>query len=457
MLDLGVSPAPAMRAHVRLGSESAPSPERDGVFLDGRLAELDLVAWLGRLHSLSAGKQSGESPRASGADAWFRGADLRIDRLALGGPRLTEVDLRLTPIDSGSSGTGWEVAVRANELAGEIEIPAADGVPVRVALERLDLLAVQDPPEQGVSEPSALPVEEPFSGLPSIDVRVARLSWGDALLGALQLDLRSDALGLRLPRIRLAGEGLVSAEGEASWIRSVSGGRSELSMRVEGLDSGVLLEALDSQNRLEGAPMQAQLMLDWPGGFDDFKLAQAHGFVDVEVGSGRLLDVEPGVGRVLGFLNLSALKRRLTMDFSDLYGQGFAFEEMRGRVRIAEGKAVLDDFTIEGPSSKVIVSGSSDLVNQRFDQNVVVEPKIGSSVALASAVAGGPVVGAAVFLVDRIAGNAIDRLGRYGYRVTGAWSNPDVSRAGWDPAVGAETSPTQADAPAPTAPNHFLD
>jgi hypothetical protein len=79
------------------------------------------------------------------------------------------------------------------------------------------------------------------------------------------------------------------------------------------------------------------------------------------------------------------------MDFTDLYEQGFAFEEMRGRIQIAEGKATLDNFTVDGPASKVIVSGSSDLVNQRFDQSVVVEPRIGSSVALASAVAGGPV------------------------------------------------------------------
>ncbi|UHD14883.1 YhdP family protein [Thiocapsa bogorovii] len=459
MFDLGVSPVPAMRAHVRLGSETAPSPQGEGVFLDGRLADLDLVEWLGRLEALSIGKQDDESPRATGPPAWLRGADLRIDRLGLGGPRLSEVDLRLTPIDTGSLRKGWEVAVRADELAGAVEIPATSDVPVRIALERLDLLAFQDAPEKVQSEPSVVLVDEPFRGLRPIDVRIARLSWGDAVLGTLEIDLRSDLLGLRLPSIRLLGDGLVSAEGDGAWRASDGGGRSALSMRVESLDSGVLLRALDSQNRLEGAPMQAQLMLDWPGGFGDFELARALGFVDVEVGSGRLLEVEPGVGRVLGFLNLSALKRRLSMDFTDLYGQGFAFEEMRGRVRIADGKAALDDFTIEGPASKVIVSGSSDLVNQRFDQSVVVEPRIGSSVALASAVAGGPVVGAAVYLVDRIAGNAIDRLGRYRYRVSGPWSNPDVSRVGWDPAVGAEssTSPSPEAAPTPPAPNHFLD
>ncbi len=152
MLDFGASPEPAMRANVRLGGESAPSPEGEGVFLDGRLADLDLVAWLARLSALSTGTQEGESTRATGRGAWFRGADLRVDRLALGGPRLTDVDLRLTPIDSGSSPKGWDVAVGAKELAGEIEIPGPDEASVRVALERLDLLALQDAPGKEVSE-----------------------------------------------------------------------------------------------------------------------------------------------------------------------------------------------------------------------------------------------------------------------------------------------------------------
>jgi uncharacterized protein YhdP len=95
------------------------------------------------------------------------------------------------------------------------------------------------------------------------------------------------------------------------------------------------------------------------------------------------------------------------------------------------------------------------LLNRRFDQTVIVEPRLASGVALASAVAGGPVLGAAVYLVDRLAGNPIDRLGRYQYRVTGPWNDPDIRGVGWDPAVGPEGSSPPADRPSP--PNHFLD
>jgi uncharacterized protein (TIGR02099 family) len=444
-----------LRARVRLGAESTPPPTGDGVFIDGRLAELDLPAWLGRFGTLKMDLQRIDSRGEPGPEPWLSGAELVIDRLSLGGPRLTEVDLSLASIPSGSRQGGWGIDISANELVGRLEIPATLGQPVDLALDRLDAAALRDPADDGVSGPSVASHARSFPDLPSLDLAIAGLTWGDTRLGALELELRSDLLGTRLKNIRLFGDGVVSAEGEAAWMRTDGSGRSEVSMRVNAADVGVLLTATDSRNRIQSAPMEAKLMLDWPGGFGDFKLARALGFVDVTLGAGRLLNVEPGVGRLLGFLNLSALERRLSMDFRDLYEEGFAFEEMRGRIQVGDGKATLDNFTIEGPASKVIVEGRSDLVNQRFDQTVIVEPRLGSGIALASAVAGGPVVGAAVYLVDRLAGNAIDALGRYKYRVTGPWTDPDVQRVGWDPAVGGETLRSPGDGSPP--PNHFLD
>jgi uncharacterized protein (TIGR02099 family) len=308
-LDAGAGAAHPFRAHVRLGAESAPAPEAGGLFLDGRLAELDLPAWIERLDASSTKPRQVESPRELDPASWLSGAELSVDRLSLGGPALTDVELGLAPITAPMGQGGWGVDIRAKELAGRLEIPAAaTDRPIDLALARLDLVALREGSDDRAAGPSVSLDPRPLPRLPAVDVRIARLSWGDAPLGALELDLRPDLLGTRLKRIRLLGDGVISAEGEAAWMRSESGGRSEVSMRVESVDTGVLLEAMDSQHQLESAPMQAKFMLEWPGRFGDFKLAQARGFVDVEVGAGRLLEVEPGVGRVLGFLNLSAFE-----------------------------------------------------------------------------------------------------------------------------------------------------
>jgi len=60
---------------------------------------------------------------------------------------------------------------------------------------------------------------------------------------------------------------------------------------------------------------------------------------------------------VLGLLNLGALRRRLDLDFNDLFGSGYAFEKISGRFDI---------------------------------QIVTVTPHIGTGAAIAGAVAGGP-------------------------------------------------------------------
>ncbi len=269
--------------------------------------------------------------------------------------------------------------------------------------------------------------------LAGAQLRVERLRWGQTRLGALDLDLDQDAAGMHLSNLTLSGTGLLSASGEGDWIRAPDGGRSRLNLTLGSADLGALARALDEQSVLEAGQSVATVRLNWPGGLGDFAWPDADGVIDLKVNGGRLPEVEPGIGRVLGFLNLSALNRRLMLDFSDLYGQGFAFEQIAGRIAVGAGQAQFEDFVIAGPAGKLIVGGSSDLATRDLDQTVTVEPKLGSSVALASAVVGGPLLGAAVYLVDRVAGNPIDQLGRYRYRVTGPWSEPEIRRLGWEP------------------------
>lgn len=453
-VDLGSPRARLTRGRVRFGAESAPPPVRDGLYLDGRLSELDLPGWWGRAEAVANRHSRGGRGHAV---AWLAGADLEVERLSLGGPRLSDVALTLRPAAETAGPGGWEIDVRAEELEGRLVINPAQSHGLALALERLDLRALLAGGLGGAAAREATPDGRTLEALPALEVQAKELRWGEVPLGALELVSRTDPHGLRVPTLALSG-GSIAADGEAAWVRSPRGGRSELSMRVETADTGAVLRSLRAPSRLEQAPLKAKLVLDWPGGLRDFSWARASGFVDLEVGAGSLPQVEPGLGRILGFLNLDALTRRLAMDFSDLSGEGFAFQEMKGRIDVADGQAMLDDFVIDGPSIKVLVSGPSDLLNERFDQTVVVEPKLGSSVALASAVAGGPVFGAAVYLVDRIAGNPLDRLGRYRYRITGPWRDPDLRPIGWDPAVGVDSARgAPGDSAGGKEPNHFLD
>ena len=447
-LDLGLGPAaPRLeRGRVTLGTlpdaaasaaDQSPTPVR-GLVIDGAVAQLSLPAWSDWWQRV--GPTLGAQPGATaGLSLDPLSVDLRIATLNLGGPRLTDTRIQTAR----PAATHWDLRLDAKEAAGHIRLPVTRSVgPLDLDLEHLDLKALVPAGTAQEARPAT-----PARRLPAVDLRVADLRWGEARLGRLSLDLRPDVAGLRCPRIRFDGLGDTRMTGDADWMESPTGGRSRLSLDLAAADTGPLLRALDYSAGLSPAAVNARLRLGWPGGFESLDLARSQGRIELDIGPGRLLAVEPGVGRVLGFLNLGEIGRRLTLDFSDLYEQGFVFESILGRIDIADAQARLERFEIDGPASDISVSGFTDLRARTFDQTVTVEPSIGTSVALASTVAGGPVVGAAVYLLDRVSGGALDRLGSYQYRMTGPWAKPQFTRIGWEPfAGGAEPGAANAGA-----------
>jgi len=434
-LDLTGSPARLDGGRVTLGAARAAPPAAPGLVLDGALPALDLPVWSdwwARVAAgLGAGAGVGSGPGAPGGPGGALGpvsADLQIARLDLGGPTLTEARVQAAP-----AGAGWDLRVAARELTGQVRLPGGDA-PLGLNLERLDLKAVL--PVGG--DPDAASAGAPVAARrpPWLDLRVADLRWGEAGLGRLSLEVRPEAGGFRVPRIALASPGDTQVTGDAHWTDGAGGGRSQLALELRSADTGPLLRALDYAPLLSPARVDGRLRLAWPGGFAALALARATGRIELDVGPGRLLDLDPGMGRVLGFLNLGELSRRLTLDFTDLYEQGFVFERITGRIAVGGGQARLQTFDLEGPSSDIRVTGFADLRTRTYDQTVTVVPSIGTSVALASGVAGGPAVGAAVYLVDRLTGGALDRLASYQYRMTGPWTKPEMTRLGWEPFAG---------------------
>ncbi|MGC5209903.1 AsmA-like C-terminal region-containing protein, partial [Escherichia coli] len=59
-------------------------------------------------------------------------------------------------------------------------------------------------------------------------------------------------------------------------------------------------------------------------------MATLAGQVHMDVHSGQFLKVDPGAAKLLGVLNLQALPRRLTLDFRDVFSEGFAFDTVAG-------------------------------------------------------------------------------------------------------------------------------
>ena len=95
-------------------------------------------------------------------------------------------------------------------------------------------------------------------------------------------------------------------------------------------------------------------------------------------------------------------------------------------LRVLDAVARTGNLAIQGPAADIHVSGSADLVAQRFDQTVEVLPKSGGLLAAVGAFAGGPVGAAVGAMANAVLDKPLQQAGARTYRVTGPWKSPKV-------------------------------
>ncbi|MCI0438464.1 MAG: TIGR02099 family protein, partial [Chloroflexi bacterium] len=177
---------------------------------------------------------------------------------------------------------------------------------------------------------------------------------------------------------------------------------------------------------IEAGETEATMQLRWPGMPTEFELDRLGGRLALTIAKGRLLDVEPRVGRIFGLLNFQSLQRRLALDFDDLFKRGFAFDRIAGNFALEGGNAYTNDLSMLGPSARVDISGRIGFARRDYDQLAIVTPELASSLPVASALFGpvGAGVGAALFLAEQMFDSLperIDGMVRRHYTITGSW------------------------------------
>jgi uncharacterized protein YhdP len=170
----------------------------------------------------------------------------------------------------------------------------------------------------------------------------------------------------------------------------------------------------------------------WRGAPTALHMPTLGGKMHVDVENGQFTQLDPGVGRLLGVLNLQALPRRITLDFRDVFSQGFAFDRISGSIQMSNGVLRTDDLELLGPAARVFMSGEADAGRETQNLRVKVQPTLSESVAVGSVIATAgaihPAVGLAAYLVQKALRDPVEKLFSFEYSVTGAWSDPKVEK-----------------------------
>lgn len=401
---------PQAGVQLRLGGGAAAAPSGSGLWIDGRVPQLDPLDWSA---VLAGGGSRGGPP--------LRRVELQVGQLHLLGADFADTALTLAPVAGGE-----RLQLEGPALAGVLTLPNARGAPIVGRFSRLDWRppALAWPGAAATATPTAAAAPDP-ARIPPLQIDVADLRVGGLAFGGARLRTQPSADGLRLEELSTHGAGQ-RLQASGHWSGHAGAAQTQLSARLDSDDVGRLLGALGLGGQLAGGHGRLQLDAGWHGGPQALTAAGLQAQLAVDVRDGRLLQVEPGAGRVLGLLGIAQLPRRLTLDFRDFFDKGFAFDRLQGSARVGGGQVQTDDLDIRGPAAEIRVRGSADLVGQRLDQTVDVYPHSGGVLTAVGALAGGPVGAAVGAVANAVLDRPMQDLGARSYRIRGAWQAPQV-------------------------------
>jgi uncharacterized protein (TIGR02099 family) len=393
------------KAAIRFDGGPAEIPEWQEIRLSGYLEELDLGRWISVFGAAKGG----------GGKVLPLTVDLAVGNLLLAGVQVKGVRAESNMPDP------WHYQVQGEGASGWLRWFFADRAnPARIMakLQRLVLTS-----RGGEKDLQGSTLAQPTK-LPEMDINIGDLDWDERKLGSISLLAKRSRYGLSFETLDMHSKA-ISFKGQGAWLEVDGQQTTRFNAAVDGGELGELTQLLGTDSAIKGGKLSGDIAADWPGPPADFSLATVKSELDLQAESGRLLSVDKaGAGKLLSLFSLNSLQRRLTLDFTDIYKEGFSFDKMKGRFLIKEGDAVTNDFTIKGTSATIEVAGRTGLVARDYDQLVTVTPQVSSTLPIAGAIAGGPVVGAAVFLADKLVGDKFNRITRVRYRVTGSWDDP---------------------------------
>lgn len=398
------------------GLPQAPALPDQGLALAVSTDTLDLDA----LRKAFAAPQPSSAPPDESLPPASR-VKLDVKHLRLGGHWLESVKAEAL-----RRGEIWGIDLASTQARGRLDWDARGKGLVKARFEQL--LIDSDGPDG--AQVSSNDTEGEPEELPALDIEAERFVLDGKHLGKLQLRASNerrawliDDLSLTMPEASFKASG--------AWGHPLGGlrGKRETRLRFEldSVDAGKLLDRLGHAGALRRGTAGMEGTLRWQGSPLSIDYPSLSGEFKLKAANGQFSKINPGAGRLLGILSLQALPRRITLDFRDVFSEGFAFDRIEGVVAVDHGIMRTDDLDLAGPAARVHIGGSANIAAETQDLVVNVQPALGDSVSVGALIAN-PAVGVAAYLAQRVLKDPLGQIFSFRYAVTGSWDDPRVSK-----------------------------
>ncbi len=413
----------------------AVTPKTPGLALHGKFDALNADEWLSLFNQPgleSATNKSQPNP------LFINKADVIIQKLTIFGRSINALKLSALP-----NINGFKMAVNSLEMTGDVQWQSKqEDVSSGKIIARLKNLSV---PKAIIAEADANAktgskkpdfrkpdfrkpdfrkpdFRKQAQEYPALDIVAENFEVNGKKLGALNLNAFENGEDWVIQKLNITNDdSTLNVQGNwHNWTRNPN---TNLVVALSSSNIGRTFKRFGQPDVLKGGVADVNGQLNWAGSPHEFDTSQLNGNLTFLATKGQILKVKPGVGRLFGLLTLQSLPRRLSLDFRDLFNDGFAYDTISATAKIDNGILRSDNFIMDGPAAEAIIKGETNLKTEMVDLKVKVRPHISDTLSLA-ALAGGPIVGAAAFVAQKLLKDPFNKIVGSEYSIAGTWDKP---------------------------------
>ncbi|EDY86111.1 conserved hypothetical protein [gamma proteobacterium HTCC5015] len=384
-------------------------PSQAGLRVLAKVPELAVEPWLALF----------DAPQGSGRDVPIF-ANIIAQRASYGGQTLQAVSANLQSMPQ-----HWQLELNAKGVEGRLRFPRDGQQALLADIKRLDVGELL-----GDTPPSASDVGPDPREIPALNIDIDELVWDKRRLKDLHIEVVPNNLGIRLHEVTVNDDAL-KVTGSGYWHRNKEQNTSSVQFKATSNNVGQALERLGWPSVMRDGEGSLSGNLSWQAPLYQVDVPSLKGRGRLSVDKGELVAVSSNTAKVVGLFSIQALPQRLSLDFSDVSGDGLRFKHAEGEASVDNGILTLNRSVVDANFGKINVQGHTDLVREQVDQVATVTPDVSNVLPVTAGVVGGlpGLVGAV--LVDRLIklmGGDTDRIAQVRYRIEGPWGKPNVER-----------------------------
>ena len=326
----------------------------------------------------------------------------------------------------------WHASINSELAVGLVQWKSAQiGLPQGKLTARLQKLNIQN---ESQGDTLTRGINQRMQKIPALDIEADALIFNGKPYGKMSLLASNDKNDWRIDRLYLKTP-VAELQATGKWALPKAGIKDDRGSTILNFDldidnAGELLKNLGFPSTVDKGAGKLVGSISWSNAPYSFDLKSLNGNLSLDLIKGTVLQVEPGVARLLGVLSFQGLNRLATLDIGGvlkpIVSQGMPFDRITSKGMIQNGIAQIQDLSLRSPQGNVRLSGRANLLNETQDIRITVLPALNAGSASVAYTFVNPIIGLSTLLGQYLIADPVSKLFQLDYLIQGGWDKPEI-------------------------------